>query len=123
MGFKRLVQAETSEAIFPEYPPEEFIPVEWFSNSTYAPYKDAFLIGLDLNASFPYAGECIGHSWFFVDKSVQFYNNASFEFMYTKVENLRVVYPVLNFTGMIAKDFAPIPIDCFEFGLQFYTYW
>ena len=76
-----------------------------------------------MNTSFSYAGECIGHTFSFADKAVQFYNNVTLEFMYTEFVDLRLVYPVLNFTGMIAEDFAMIPVTCFEFYVQFYEYW
>jgi hypothetical protein len=66
---KHLVQATTLEFIFPELPVEEYEPVEWLSNSTYMPYFNAYLIGLDLNSSFSYAGECIGKSLGLIDKT------------------------------------------------------
>ena len=62
IGVKHLVKATTLEFIFPEYPPEDFEAKEWLSNSTYMPYFNAFLVGFDLNSTFPMAGECIGHS-------------------------------------------------------------
>jgi len=122
LAIKRRVQQSSSMAVFPEYPNEDFEPSEWFSNSTYNPYKEAFLIGLSLNTSFPYAGECIGHTFNFVDKTVQFYNNATETYLYTPLEDIRVIYPVLNFTGMIAYDFALVPLDCYEFVIEFSAY-
>lgn len=87
------------------------------------PYLTAYLTGLDLNTSFPSAGECIGNSFGFIDKTVQFQNNLSLTLNYTKVEDVRLAYPVLNFTGMIANYLANIPVDCFNFWRQFQFYW
>ena len=67
---KHLVQATTLEFVFPEKDVADFEPVEWLSNSTYMPYFNAFMTGLDLNTTFSFAGECIGNSVGFVDKTV-----------------------------------------------------
>lgn len=87
------------------------------------PYLTAYLTGLDLNTTFPASGECIGNTFGFIDKTVQFQNNLSLTVNYTKIEDLRLAYPVLNFTGMIANHFALIPVDCFNFWRQFQWYW
>ena len=34
-----------------------------------------------------------------------------------------MAYPMLNMTGMVAFYLAPIPIDCFEFWVQYQFYW
>lgn len=123
IGAKRMVQATTLKFIFPEKDPNEYEPIEWLSNSTYMPYINAYLTGLDLNSSFSYAGECIGHSFGLVDKVVQLQNNVSYTLNYTKIEDIRLSYPLLNFTGMLAYYIAPLPIDCFEFWVQYQFYW
>jgi hypothetical protein len=58
-----LVQAESDTMIFKQHPRDEYEPIEWFSNSTYQPYKEQFFIGLDLNNTFNMSGECIGHTF------------------------------------------------------------
>lgn len=119
---KHLVKATSLEFIFPELPIEDYEAVEWLSNSTYMPYFDSFLRGLDLNSSFSFAGECIGKSVGLVDKVTQFGNNFTYTYNYTQIEDLRIVYPLINFTGMIAFYLAPIPIDCFEWEAQMEFY-
>lgn len=87
------------------------------------PYFDAFLIGFDLNSTFSYAGECIGHSVGLIDKWTQFENNFTYTVNFTQIEELRLTYPILNFTAMIAFQLAVIPLDCFEFAVQVDFYW
>lgn len=69
IGAKRIVKATTLAWIFPENEKEDYEPNEWLTNSTYMPYVNAYMTGLDLNSSFSFAGECIGHSIGFFDKT------------------------------------------------------
>ena len=87
-------------------PNDEFEPLEWFSNSTYEPYKEQFLIGLDLNSTFNMSGECIGKTFKFVDEIVQFENNYTETIDYTPLDDIRLAYPLLNFTKMLGTSFA-----------------
>lgn len=64
----QVVKAE--DEFFQQLPREDFEPVEWFSNSSYNLYTEQFLTGLDLNGTFLYAGNCIGHTLGFVDDTV-----------------------------------------------------
>jgi hypothetical protein len=66
-----LFESEEQEPWFKQQPNELFEPVEWFSNSTYEPYKEQFLIGLDLNSTFNWSGECVGKIFRLVDQVTQ----------------------------------------------------
>lgn len=66
---------------------------------------------------------CVGHTLGFVDDTVQFDNNITYEYNYVEPDDFRIMYPLLNFTGMMAIDLAEIPLQCFEFGVEFEAYW
>lgn len=54
---------------------------------------------------------------------MQFDNNITYEYNYVPPEDFRFFYPLLNFTGMMAIDLAEIPLQCYEFSIEFEDYW
>lgn len=105
---------------------DEFEPKEWFSNTTYFEYLDQFLIGLDLEGIdlFKTANKCIFAIIGFADDTTQFDNNITKEFEYTAPEDIKIAYPWLNFTGMIAGPFADCFPNCYEFVfVEVNAYW
>jgi hypothetical protein len=61
------------------------------------------------------SGECIGKTFRFIDQVVQFENNYTETVNYTQLEDIRLAYPLLNFTKMLGTSFAQMPPDCFAF--------
>lgn len=66
---------------------------------------------------------CIGHTFYLIDKNTQLDNNWTYTVEYTKQPDVRMAHPILNFTKMISEELAYIPIDCFEFSIEWYFYW
>jgi len=79
------------------------------------------LEGIDL---FKTANKCIFAIIGFVDDTTQFDNNITKEFEYTPIEEIKIAYPWLNFTGMIGGPFADSFPYCYEFlAVEVDAYW
>ena len=81
--------------------------------------------GLALIEQFENANNCqyaIIYGW---DKWVQFQNNWTEETGgYIPPEDRVLVYPLMNFTGVLAGDLSDVPLYCYQvFGIEVLKWW
>jgi hypothetical protein len=82
------------------------------------------LLGLDLAENFDNSYNCIDELIAYNDDRVQFWNNVTFETMYTAPEDRRFIYPAMNFTKMIFEHVSFVPVYCYQFVfVEVYKYW
>jgi hypothetical protein len=84
-----------------------------FTTTANYDYTEAFLLGLDLDAYFQDASNCINSFILFIDDTAYFQNNQTFENSWYD--------PILNFTAMISGNFSTSLLYCFEFGYSVYV--
>jgi hypothetical protein len=71
------------------------------------------LLGLDLDAYFDYASDCLNAIIYTIDDFDYFANNITLEVSW--------VDPMLNFTQLLGGNFSSSLVYCFEFGFSMYT--
>lgn len=101
-----------------------YTPLEWFTNTTDYDYLFEFLQGLALIEDFDNSDLCIEALIAFYDDTTQFINNVTIENNHIVNEDLRYMYPLLNFTKMIGSEFAEAWPYCYDFVfVEQYDYW
>jgi hypothetical protein len=111
---KRMVKQGSLEWIFPELDPLDFEPNEWFSNSTYQPYYKSYMDGFNLVDTFHSADDCFNNIIRSTDDIIMWTNNLTFTFDYTQIEEIRLMYPVLNLTKGWYDHLSEVAPNCFE---------
>ena len=70
--------------------------------------------GLKLKTIFHSSEDCLNDIFYWSDDIVHFLNNLTVTFDYTRIEEIRLMYPVLRFTQGLYDNASNIPVDCFE---------
>lgn len=98
----------TDDPVFVEYKKP-------FTATPYYNYLDNFLIGLKIETSISYSGDCIDSIVYTMDDYVYFLNNI------TDFSKKSWEAPIMNFSRAIGGNFSYIPYNCYLFGDNFWA--
>lgn len=110
---KRLVRETVWKQIFPEKNRDLFEYKEWYTNSSDYLYLEAVLDGLDIKKTWPAMDRCIKDNLLIIDETTILENNRTLEIEYTKLEEINLMRPYLDFLEFLDLSVAPIPYDCY----------
>lgn len=69
---------------------------------------NAFLLGVDLDAYFTHASDCLDASFYFLDDTAYFSNNITL--------SGGIAEPTINFTKLLAGNFSESLLTCYQFS-------